>query len=1060
MTEVRGRSPSPQSGPRAPALRLPSPGLPASREPVALHSPMTVFATPSFNPSAVWSGPPVLASPGPMLQGRASLRSLHGDQAGCSSPAPAELGRGCPSQPRLQSPSIVASRSMRSLSPPAVMPAMAVPLPLQERAAPRPSGPIGDCPEGRNTVREPITGQRAGHVLGPSSPRAQSFVASPARLDSPQGSRFARPTSPAAAWAWGGVPVASVVPAQQPGTPVQHSQLLTPVLSHQVLVHPNRMNLGTTPRHVVRGARAVVRTSAVIGAGQEASSCSSARPAPQRHLQEPSPGSAEEHSAVLERLKVLLSDPELVASSLESCFEAVGGGRDAPVPMGAAVSALCTAHTMLLPGLPSTCISEVKWRSLLKRAGAYNSGDEVSLDQLREVQAQTLGTLRDVFAPKELLRSMRQVPSSVPRLKDRYESFEFRAKGALGKVYRCRDLRTQEILECRQIRKDKASAPMDFIRTSLQRITELRHANLPRVLDCLEDFHNVFIISEPVDGVEVMDFIQGSFVRGGGISEAQVADLVRQVLEAAVYCHSQPLGPVVHRDLQPEFVVVEEEADSEPGSARQSLKAYVSGFGLQPLFDLHGLGGSLPSSCLPAGPSEWPGLAPESMPSSTMPEFLAPEVWSRNFGPKCDVWSIGCLMFLLLTGRAPFPPRRSLRDLVLAATEEEPDWRLFRSASTAALSLCKRMLDKDDAARPSAAQCLRHPWLSTHGPAAERPPEMPLIPETFGALMQSHAQSKFHQVLMNVVATEIKIGRLWRVREAFAAADPTGSGYVASSSLEVALKELAVSAQTAEQALRALDATGTGQIPYTLFVAGCVDLVDDKLDHMLWKVFSMVDEDHSGQIETLVLEHFLSAALGDSQAEEEGGTGGSLSSSSRERASPASRSRSGGVGDVERYIRSILDPSLTARDATARIAGDRKKVNFEEVKQFILTAANEQREQVLEDEADETSDGPLLMERVGPPAQEEASSEAAALTDDSPASAAAALAAAAAASRDEELEKAKANVRFGHLPDLPTFKGSGSKKPSTGGTPMRRERIKSRLVTNTSPPRLGRKTMF
>eukprot|EP00438_Fugacium_kawagutii_P020438 Skav226590 [mRNA] locus=scaffold2846:308705:314974:- [translate_table: standard] len=55
-------------------------------------------------------------------------------------------------------------------------------------------------------------------------------------------------------------------------------------------------------------------------------------------------------------------------------------------------------------------------------------------------------------------------------------------------------------------------------------------------------------------------------------------------------------------------------------------------------------------------------------------------------------------------------------------------------------------------------------------------------------------------------------------------------------------------------ALRALDVAGTGQISYTLFMSGCVDLVDDKLDHMLWKVFSMVDEDCTGEIESVVLQ--------------------------------------------------------------------------------------------------------------------------------------------------------------------------------------------------------------
>ncbi|CAK9059634.1 unnamed protein product, partial [Durusdinium trenchii] len=195
----------------------------------------------------------------------------------------------------------------------------------------------------------------------------------------------------------------------------------------------------------------------------------------------------DERPAVLERLKVLLADPGIVAKTLKSCYEAVGGLPQGQVPCDAAVKALVTAHSMLLKGLSSTSISEAKWRSLLKKAGIYSPEEGVTLDQLREVQAQTLGSLRDCFAPKQLLRSMRRVPRSEPRLKDRYECFEFRAKAALGKVFRCRHIESQSLAEVRQIRKDKVCVPMDYIRTSLHRISELNHPNVPRLVDCLEE---------------------------------------------------------------------------------------------------------------------------------------------------------------------------------------------------------------------------------------------------------------------------------------------------------------------------------------------------------------------------------------------------------------------------------------------------------------------------------------------------------------------------------------------------------------------------------------------
>jgi len=292
------------------------------------------------------------------------------------------------------------------------------------------------------------------------------------------------------------------------------------------------------------------------------------------------------------------------------------------------------------------------------------------------------------------------------------------------------------------------------------------------------------------------------------------------------------------------------------------------------------------------------------------------------------------------------------------------------------------MLDKDDMTRPTAQDCLRNPWLSG---TVEATPE-PLLPETFSALMQSHAQSKFFQVLMNVVASEIKVGRLRMIREVLSSYDPTGSGYISSKDLEVVFKELALSSQTSEQALRALDVAGSGEICYTLFMSGCVDLVDDKLDHMLWKVFSMVDEDCTGEMESVVLEHFLRGVLFENGAKSE-------------------TSRRG--GDVERYLQSILDSDLTASQAVRQITQDRNVATFEEVKQFVLMSAGDRND--LRSQASERRDSELTI-----------------TTD------------------QQEVETAEAppevpvdEASFGVLPDLPNFKGETKAAP---------KRVKGRLV--------------
>lgn len=630
-----------------------------------------------------------------------------------------------------------------------------------------------------------------------------------------------------------------------------------------------------------------------------------------------------EQDATFSRLQELLANTDTITAGLRSNVSLIasdGERKNGLVSLDTAANVLHRTLDSHLTDLPSTRIDKERWLSLLKRFGVYRVGGVISFEHLCKLYIQTLTTLRDCVASKDFLRSMRRVPRNGCKLKDRYDSFEFRAKDSLGKTYHCRDSQSKELRACRQIRKDKSSMPVDIIRNSLTEMQEMQCPYMPRVIEYLEDFHNFYVVTDRVESNDVLDYVQDAYVRTGCLTETWVASVIHKVLEATHYCHQWGKGPLMHRDLGHSCVLV----SPGPLHADDHPQVSVAGFGLNSLFDLSVVGHLLPAGCMSPPPPGIGGL-PEPMPSCSMPEFLAPEVWQRDYGPRCDIWAIGCLMFLLLTGAAPFGPGLPLRDLAHSICNSEPDWRFFRGASTSALALCRRMLCKDDASRPTAAECLRHPWIASLGSGGDHPPKE-LRTETFSTLMQFHAQAKFHQVLINVVAAELKVGRLARVRTVLERLDTSGGGALEPEELERGFEELGVSPQNAEQTIRVLRAFGEErpgrEVAYGMFVASCIDLVDDKLDHMLWKVFALVDEDHSGEISTVVLEHFLSAACngdGDNAAGDNGDNAGG-----------------GGTSDVERYLRSVLDSEFAVHSAMADLSAGREYVTFEDIKHFLL----------------------------------------------------------------------------------------------------------------------------
>lgn len=627
-----------------------------------------------------------------------------------------------------------------------------------------------------------------------------------------------------------------------------------------------------------------------------------------------------DREAVVTRFQDLLRAPAQMCADLNECFVAADVGHCNRLARDSALNVLAATFTTHAYDLPALSDARVPWHSLLRRFGVYNQDDSIGFDGLLDLYRQALEVTRDAATSQATLRDMQQVVRGAPRPNDGYDNFQFQAKDALGQTHRCRDRHTKEQRSCRQIRKDKASVPIDQIRVQLKSLQELDHPQIPRIVECLEDFHHFFVLSVPLEGSELMDYIQGSYVQSKGLTETWVASVIRQVLEAMTYCHTRQPRPVVHRDLRPSTVLIsdpDKDGKSEANfSSRQAQyhrgqpRVMVPGFGLQDLFDR------------PRLQSLQPGLG---MPPCAAPEFLAPEVWHDDSGPRCDIWACGCLMFLLLTGTSPFSVQLPLQQLLLAIDADEPDWRLFRHVSTSALSLCRRMLAKDDAARPNASECLRHPWFSSSA-MIDRPPRS-LRPETLSSLMQLHAQSKFLQVLMNIIATELQVCRLRRRRSGLA--EIVGlqwpCGRANEEQFKAGLTSLGVSARSLEQVMQALGPHGAGDVPYGRFLAGCVDLVDDKLDHMLWKLFTMVDEDHSGEMSVVVFRHFLEVVCNDGDGSTGGDDGGV---------------GSGGCGDVEQYLRGVLDEGTTVDDIIKASAGSSHTVTFEDIKRYIMEGSN------------------------------------------------------------------------------------------------------------------------
>lgn len=159
----------------------------------------------------------------------------------------------------------------------------------------------------------------------------------------------------------------------------------------------------------------------------------------------------------------------------------------------------------------------------------------------------------------------------------------------------------------------------DRFQTEVKILQTLDHPNVIKLYEYFEDDLNVYLVTELCSGGELFDKI----IAQEYFTEQQAARVFKQILMALNYCHTMN---IVHRDLKPEnflFQSTEEDSDLQ-----------IIDFGL--------------SKIMHAGKFQ------RMKTRAGTPYYISPEVLAGNYDVSCDMWSAGCMLYILLCGYPPF----------------------------------------------------------------------------------------------------------------------------------------------------------------------------------------------------------------------------------------------------------------------------------------------------------------------------------------------------------------------------------------------------------------------
>ncbi|CAD7969395.1 unnamed protein product [Amoebophrya sp. A120] len=412
-----------------------------------------------------------------------------------------------------------------------------------------------------------------------------------------------------------------------------------------------------------------------------------------------------------------------------------------------------------------------------------------------------------------------------------------------------------------------------MLSAELSILLQLDHPNVLKVFEWYqsEDESCLYIVTEICDGGEMQDLLLE------GKSQTNAEGLLLQVFSAVQYCHQ--MG-VVHRDLKLENCLLKDKLQrASDGSLIQNddlshVLIKVIDFGLAAV-QQKSVEIKQQEDDYTRDPSDRTTASCSLTEVLGTPYYIAPEVLDPSvpYNEKCDVWALGIMMYMLLSGEHPFAVeadlhRRSPKKLFHRIKTKEPNMQRLKDAnvSPSAIDLITKLLEKDFRTRPSAREALQHPWCQRARQNLITGDQVALSAPLRNMQLYSKT-SKLERVLRTIVAREAKHQDLEALRYAFAEVDEDGSGVLSKDEVKH-LFQLKLGADNVDEKLfettwTALDTDGSGNIGYTEFLSAVLDKNLLAQEETITRAFEYFDLDNSGKIDR----DELAVVLGDAEVE-------------------------------------------------------------------------------------------------------------------------------------------------------------------------------------------------
>lgn len=409
-----------------------------------------------------------------------------------------------------------------------------------------------------------------------------------------------------------------------------------------------------------------------------------------------------------------------------------------------------------------------------------------------------------------------------------YRFIKLLGEGSYGTVWK---VKHNQLKITRALKKIKKPLKMNErvekeILSEIQILKTLDHPNIVKLYEFFNKPDAFYLVTEFCKEGELFQQI----IDKAPFDEYFTAYIMYQLISAIHYCHS---NNVMHRDLKPENILIE----SKENDGLFRIK--VIDFGTAKILEKNEVERKLIGSAY----------------------YIAPEVLKRSYNQACDLWSCGVIMYILLSGHAPFSGQTDneiLQKISIGIYDLKA--KPWPHISKEAKDLISKLLERDYEKRITAKEALNHLWFKTNKTNKRvnniRPEN---IKKLLNNLVNFRAQSKLQMTALAYLVHNIPPNE--EIKDAyclFNLIDENSDGCIQKNELYLGLKQLLfndtdeynddIILNIVNKIFENIDSDNSGKIEYEEFVRGSIDFETLLTEENLRFVFAYFDKDGSGEI--------------------------------------------------------------------------------------------------------------------------------------------------------------------------------------------------------------------